>query len=274
MSNSGIYIRSPDTGHLSRVGMEVQIVSNAKAQAGETPAAFTGRRPASPQPDRPVGEWNTMRIVCLGSAIEVTLNGSLVMQTNMGTNAMLRDRPRKGFIGLANWMGQAQGVEFRNIWIKELAPHATGFGAGVATTIPRRRISAWKGKSGMWNMKSGDFVGTPSAPPSYSFLFSPKPYADFELQFQARLRGDQDNSGVQIRSEVLDTTAVVGPRPAGGSRGAGTWGGLYGEQLQIQGGWLVESNRLARHRARRFQRLLHPLHRQTRDDHGQRRDDG
>jgi hypothetical protein len=240
--NSGIYIRSPDAGHLSHTGMEVQVIETAASGGSTGTIAHAGVPAVSNELKR--GEWNRMQIRCEGDDVRISVNGKLVAQTDMGTNDKLRDRPRRGYIGLANWMGQAQNIEFRNIWIKELLPaQPPTSAAGWQPLFPGDDISAWKGKSGMWNMKSGDLFGNPSTPASYSFLFSPKPYADFELQFQARLRNDQDNSGVQIRSEVLDTTEWSARGPQVEVGGTGAWGGLYGEQLQVHGGWLVKPTR-------------------------------
>lgn len=143
-SNSGIYIRSPDTGHLSNVGMEVQILEGQEKQSNFTgdivrAAGASGSSPhparATGSPPRADGLWNQLEISCDGDYVQVKLNGTSVAATSMATNAALRDRPRKGFIGLANWMGQAQGVEFRNIWIKELpASGPAPIGSNAPTT--------------------------------------------------------------------------------------------------------------------------------------------
>jgi hypothetical protein len=115
--NSGVYIRSPDVGHLSSVGMEVQIVEGDGSEpTGSIARASRGRDHQLRLP----GQWNHMEIVCQGTRVQVSVNGVAVTDTDMSTNALLRDRPRKGYIGLANWMGQAQGMEFKNIFIKEL----------------------------------------------------------------------------------------------------------------------------------------------------------
>ena len=132
--NSGIFIRTPATGHSSNVGMEVQILDDKqdkKARPSEITGAIHRAAAASEFASKPAGQWNSMRIECRGDDITVTVNDRQVVQTNMQTNPELRTRPRKGFIGISNWKGEALGCEFRNIRIRELANNA-------ATTTTRK----------------------------------------------------------------------------------------------------------------------------------------
>ncbi len=61
-----------------------------------------------PSNEKPAGEWNSYDITCLGSTIEIKVNGVL---QNRATNCSLT----KGGIGF-----QAEGskIQFRNIWIE------------------------------------------------------------------------------------------------------------------------------------------------------------
>ena len=65
-----------------------------------------------------------------------------------------------------------------------------------------------------------------------TFLCSEKKYKDFELRFQVKLTGKgwTGNSGVQIRSEIInkDKFVVKGPQA---DMGGPYWGSLYGEQF-------------------------------------------
>jgi hypothetical protein len=60
--------------------------------------------------EKPVGEWNTMEIICDGSTIEVYVNG--VMQ-NKGTNVSVRE----GSICLQS---EGKDIEFRNVYLNKL----------------------------------------------------------------------------------------------------------------------------------------------------------
>jgi hypothetical protein len=63
-----------------------------------------------------------------------------------------------------------------------------------------------------------------------TFLCSKKKYGDFELKFQVRLKGRGANSGVQVRSKIIDEKkfAVGGPQCDMGQQ---YWGSLYGEHF-------------------------------------------
>jgi hypothetical protein len=69
---------------------------------------------------RPIGQWNSLEIRCDKDRIEVKLNGIRVVDADMSRFEELKDRPRRGFIGLANWNGEAYGTAFRNIRLQEV----------------------------------------------------------------------------------------------------------------------------------------------------------
>lgn len=91
-------------------------------------------------------------------------------------------------------------------------------------------LSGWEGLiKEYWSVQDGALVGyTPKDPGFNTFLCSKKKYKDFELSFKVRLKNGVGNSGVQIRSKVINPkrAAVGGPQC---DIGAGYWGSLYGE---------------------------------------------
>jgi hypothetical protein len=97
-------------------------------------------------------------------------------------------------------------------------------------------LEGWQGVMKHWSVKDGALVGTtfPDGNSFNTFLCSKKSYKDFELKFQVKLQGKgwPGNSGVQIRSKIIDTEdgkkhfAVSGPQCDMGSE---YWGSLYGE---------------------------------------------
>jgi len=90
-------------------------------------------------------------------------------------------------------------------------------------------LTGWEGLMEYWSVKDGSLVGyTPKDPGHNTFLCSKKKYKDFELTFQIRLKGGVGNSGVQIRSKILDPNkfTVGGPQCDIGQQ---YWGSLYGE---------------------------------------------
>src|SRR5262249_50731948 len=63
-----------------------------------------------------------------------------------------------------------------------------------------------------------------------TFFCSKKKYGDFELSFKVRLKDGKGNSGIQVRSAVIDPKkfVVAGPQCDIGQQ---FWGSLYGEQV-------------------------------------------
>jgi hypothetical protein len=99
-------------------------------------------------------------------------------------------------------------------------------------------LSGWEGLTKYWSVKDGAIVGyTPEDPKYNTFLCSKNKYGDFELRFKVRLKDAVGNSGVQIRSKVVDPEkfVVAGPQC---DIGALFWGSLYGERF---GGMMKQS---------------------------------
>src|SRR5207245_3194061 len=79
------------------------------------------------------------------------------------------------------------------------------------------------------SVQDGGIVGnTGPGIKSNTFLISKKKYKDFEMVFEVRLKDGKGNSGVQIRSKVVDEKKFVvhGPQC---DMAEGFWGSLYGE---------------------------------------------
>jgi hypothetical protein len=99
-------------------------------------------------------------------------------------------------------------------------------------------LQGWEGLEQYWRVEDGAIVGRSPASLSFNtFLCSKKKYRDFDLRFKVRLLGEDANSGVQIRSEVLDRSkfTVRGPQ---GDMGGTYWGSLYGE---LFGGMMTQA---------------------------------
>jgi serine/threonine protein kinase len=95
-------------------------------------------------------------------------------------------------------------------------------------------LAGWEGLKQYWTMKGGVLVGSsfPTGIKCSTFLCSKRSYKDFELSFRVKLTGKgwSGNSGVQIRSKILDRQkfTVAGPQA---DMGEGYWGSLYGEAM-------------------------------------------
>jgi hypothetical protein len=99
-------------------------------------------------------------------------------------------------------------------------------------------LEGWEGLTKYWSVKDGAIVGYTEEDPKFNtFLCSKKKYGDFELKFKVRLKNGVGNSGVQIRSTLVDPKKFVvgGPQC---DMGQGYWGSLYGERF---GGMMKQS---------------------------------
>ncbi|HMF11649.1 MAG TPA: DUF1080 domain-containing protein [Gemmataceae bacterium] len=94
-----------------------------------------------------------------------------------------------------------------------------------------KNLDGWEGLMQFWKVEDGALVGYTEKDPGFNtFLCSKKKYKDFELSFQVRLKDGVGNSGVQIRSEIMEREhfAVKGPQA---DIGQIFWGSLYGEHF-------------------------------------------
>jgi hypothetical protein len=107
-----------DTGIYLRGAPQVQIWDNPEGSGGLYNNKINPRRPLK-NADKPVGEWNTFRIVMKADKVSVWLNGELVVDNVTMENYWQRDQPipTRGPIELQH---HGNPIEFRNIYIKEL----------------------------------------------------------------------------------------------------------------------------------------------------------
>lgn len=127
--NSGFFLRPPLEGNPAFEGIEVQLLDDAAPQyAGLRPDQYCGSiygiAAANPRVSRPAGEWQRLRVLCLGRRILVWLNGVPVAEADLEAHADLAERipgirRTSGFPGLQNEQGP---IEFRNLRLKNLAP--------------------------------------------------------------------------------------------------------------------------------------------------------
>ena len=129
--NSGIGIRAPLDGDAAYVGMEIQVLDdNADVYKDLQPYQYHGSVygviPAKRGYLKPLGEWNSEEIMIRGNKIKVTLNGTVIVDGDIGMASQggtldHKDHPglknEKGHIGL---LSHDSVVKFRNFRIKDL----------------------------------------------------------------------------------------------------------------------------------------------------------
>jgi hypothetical protein len=124
--NSGVFLRVPDLkpGQQPYVeGIEIQVLDDkgpeyaGKLKAWQYAGSIYGVVPAENSDYKGPGEWNALEITCRGEQIEVAMNGHKVASADATKFAELKDRPRRGYLGLQN---HGTGVEYQAIEVKVL----------------------------------------------------------------------------------------------------------------------------------------------------------
>jgi len=127
-ANSGFAIRYPGEGDPTKSGMcEIQILDDtapkfATIDPRQYHGSVYGMVAAQRWHLRPVGEWNFQDVTVQGSKIKVELNGTVILDTDLGqSHDFMQPHPNKdrtsGYFGLTGIDGP---VEFRKIEIREL----------------------------------------------------------------------------------------------------------------------------------------------------------
>jgi 3-keto-disaccharide hydrolase len=128
--NNGLAIRYPGEGDAAYSGMtELQVLdSESEKYATLDPRQYHGSAygmaPAARGYLRPTGEWNFQEVTIRGSAIQVELNGNVILDTDLSKiNEYMANSPHPGKdrkTGYFGFAGHGDPVEFRAIRIKKL----------------------------------------------------------------------------------------------------------------------------------------------------------
>jgi len=128
--NNGLAIRYPGSGEPAYAAMcELQILDNdhpmyANLDKRQYHGSAYGFAPAVRGYLRPVGEWNFQETTVRGTTIKVVLNGTKILDTDLGKiTEVMADSPhpgrdlKQGHFGFA---GHSDPVQFKNVSIKRL----------------------------------------------------------------------------------------------------------------------------------------------------------
>jgi hypothetical protein len=186
-------------------------VARALQLIEETPTAPPAQTP--PTQAAPVRAARRGRLLAVAAVAGVLLGGLLMQQV------IVRIKGKDGKVKQEIPLQQGETVEVVNGPAGEPLPFFDG-----------KTLEGWEGDTRYWKVEKGAIVGRGWREAYNTFLCSKKKYRDFELRFRGRLRGGKGNSGVQIRSEIMDRAkfTVKGPQA---DMGDDYWGSLYGEHF-------------------------------------------
>ncbi len=224
--NNGIGIHYPGTGDAAYTGMEVQVLDDSAEQYKTLkPYQFHGSIytmvVAKKAPLKPVGEWNSERILVNGDDIQVTVNGSVITEAKLSElNAKFPKhegaKRRSGHIGFC---GHGDAVSFRNIKITEFPPAANEEAAkqgGFTKIFDGSTLAGWEHQPAdleSWKPVNGILKYNGKA----KDLWSVKEYGDMTLVFDWRWAApgplmkrpvigfDGKETGQQVEVQELDS---------------------------------------------------------------------
>ncbi len=125
--NSGVCIRSPLTGNPAYAGMEIQLIDDEgwpeKLNNWQNTGAIYEVVPPKKIHNKPIGEWNQLKITAKGRQITVVNNGETLVDANLDDYAKQHGARHPGILrtgGHVGFQSYNKRVEFRNIYLKAL----------------------------------------------------------------------------------------------------------------------------------------------------------
>lgn len=126
-ANSGVALRTPTEGDPAYVGMEIQLIDDEGWPGKLADYQHTGSIydvvPSSKTNNKPIGEWNSMRIVCVGSKVTIEVNGKTVVDANLEDHKEKKGAKHPGISrgkGHVGFQSYNTLVEFKNVFIKPM----------------------------------------------------------------------------------------------------------------------------------------------------------
>lgn len=127
--NSGVKYRTK-----GKLGLEYQVLDDAKHKDGKMPShrsasLYDLKAAPDSKPIKPVGEWNSSRVIVSGNRIEHWLNGEMVVEIEYGSDEWDERFAASKYVdyeGFGNWTGPIllqehnDPVWYRNIRIRRL----------------------------------------------------------------------------------------------------------------------------------------------------------
>jgi HEAT repeat protein len=205
--DSGIYLRGSP---------QVQIWDADANPVGSGGLYNNQKGPSRPlaRADRPVGEWNSFRIIMIGDRVTVYLNDVMVVDNTALENYWERDKPIYP-IGQIELQAHGNPLWFRNIWVREIPrdpdrpPELDELekADGFQPLFDGRDLEGWTGAREGCAVEAGRLVVLPEA--KSGNLFTEREFSDFVLRFEFKLH-PAANNGVGIRAPLEGDIAYTG----------------------------------------------------------------
>lgn len=161
--------------------------------------------------DKAFGEWNSFRILMVGSRVTVFLNGKLVVDHALMENYYDRKKPipAKGPIQLQTHGGE---IRWRNVFIREIGAAeankilASKGGDGFQSVFNGKDFTGWAGPVDNYDIQDGAVTCKPK---KGGTIYTKEEYTDFVARLEFKLPPG-GNNGLAIRYPGNGDTAYVG----------------------------------------------------------------
>ncbi len=200
-----------DSGVYLRGSPQVQIWDTARtlsgAQVGSGGLYNNQKAPSKPikNADKPVGQWNTFRILMIGDRVTVDLNGVRVVDNVIMENYWERDKPIYP-TGQIELQAHSTPLYFRNVFIREIvgaAERAEGF----VSLFNGHDMAGWTGNTTGYLAQDGKIVCDPTK--GGGNVYTEGEYGDFILRLDFKLTPGANN-GLGIRAPLSGDAAYEG----------------------------------------------------------------
>jgi len=160
--------------------------------------------------DKPVGQWNTFRIIMIGELVTIYLNDVLVVENVVMENYWERDKPIYP-VGQIELQSHGSLLYFRNVFIREIPREKSKNkltekekARGFVRLFNGKDMTGWTGDTKGYSAKDGKIVLDPKL--SSGDLYTVGEYGDFILRFEFRLTPGANN-GLAIRTPLSGNSA-------------------------------------------------------------------
>ena len=204
-----------DSGLYLRGSPQVQIWDAEANPIGSGGLYNNEKGPSHPteKADRPVGEWNSFRVIMIGDRVTVYLNDKRVVDDTVLENYWERAKPIYS-TGQIELQAHGNPLYFRNVYVREIprdeaVPTLDEAEAseGFVALFNGRDLEGWTGAAKSYVPEGGRIVVHPER--GGGNLYTQKEYADFVLRFDFKLT-PAANNGLGIRAPLEGDAAYAG----------------------------------------------------------------
>lgn len=201
-ADSGIYLRGTPQVQIWDINNKPQFKhGNQKGSGGlwNNSAGAPGKDPAM-LADKPLGEWNSFRIMQVGARTNVWLNGKHVVNDAVMENYWDRKKPLPGS-GMIHLQTHGGEIRWRNIKIREIGTDeankylSSKNNDGFTSLFNGKDLDGWQGAIDNYEVENGAIRCKKGKGGN---LFTKEEYADFVVRVEFKLP-PAGNNGLAIR---------------------------------------------------------------------------